>query len=374
MRGALAGALALHVARSETDVARTLLETARDLSRTLDADSVLNAAMDRAMEIAGAQTGSIMLVDQATGRMRIAVARGLPAGVVESTDLAEGEGIAGWVLASGQPLVVEDLNSRGPRSRRHGVRSAISVPLADEDGTVGVINVGSRAFQARFSRSHLDALEALGRITTIALRNAWAVRSTQDLYFDTLMALALAMETKDPYSRGGTARVVEHALALGRAMALTDSELDALHIAAMLHDIGMSAAGDVVAVSNRPLSTVEWGMLKMHPVIAGEILSQAPALREAIPIVYHHHERYDGGGYVGGLSGDQIPLGARILCVADAYVAMTSSRPYRDAMTQQQTIAELLDKSGTQFDPHIVNALVDLLGSDALDNSRQPTQ
>jgi HD-GYP domain-containing protein (c-di-GMP phosphodiesterase class II) len=135
----------------------------------------------------------------------------------------------------------------------------------------------------------------------------------------------------------------------------------------MLHDIGMSAAGEVVAVSDRRLSTVEWGMLKMHPVIAAEILAQAPALREAVPIVYHHHEHYDGGGYVGGLAGEAIPIGARILAVADAFVAMTSERPYRGAKTQAAAIAELVAESGAQFDPYVVQTLGDMLASGEID-------
>ena len=373
LRGALTGALALHVARTESTAARTLLETASELSRLVEPDAVLQTTLERAMQLAHAETGSIMLRDETRpSRMRIAVSAGLPDEVVSSTEISEGEGIAGWVLASGQPLVVEDLNGRGPRSRRHGVRSAISVPLADKDGVLGVVNVGSRAFHARFSRSHLEALEALARTAAVAYRNASAVTTTQDLYFDTLKALALAMETKDPYALGGTERVIEFATALGEAMGLTPSESQALRIAATLHDIGMSAAGDVVAVSNRPLSTVEWGMLKMHPVIASDILSQAPALRAAVPIVYHHHEHYDGRGYVVGLAGHQIPLGARILAVADAYVAMTSDRPYRKAMTHEHAIGELESEAGSQFDPEVVRAFVELTGSEVMRSASQP--
>jgi HD-GYP domain-containing protein (c-di-GMP phosphodiesterase class II) len=154
--------------------------------------------------------------------------------------------------------------------------------------------------------------------------------------------------------------VLEIAIGLGRTLGLTDAEMDALRVASMLHDIGMSAAGDVVAVSNRQLSTVEWGMLKMHPVIAADIIGQAPALKEAVPIVYHHHERYDGGGYIGGLAGEQIPLGARILSVADSYVAMRCKRPYREAKSHPSSIAELVAGAGSQFDPHVVSALQEL--------------
>ena len=358
--GALCGALALYVARSETAAAHGLVEASRELSGLLDPDAVTHAALRCAMLLVDAQTGSLMLLDPSSGRMRMAASSGLPSHVVESTEVSEGEGIAGWVLASGQPLVVEDLNGRGPRSHRHGVRSAITVPIADDDGALGVINVGNRAFHARCSQSHLDALSSIGRATAVALRSAWAVRSAQDVYFDTLKALSLALETKDPYTRGGTERVVAQAVALGDYLGLTPPEAEALRIATMLRDIGMSAAGEAVAVSDRPLSTVEWGMLKMHPVIAADILARTPALRQVIPIVTHHHEHFAGTGYILGLRGERIPLGARILAVADAYVAMTSDRPYRHALSHSAAVAELLECSGSQFDPGIVTAFVEL--------------
>ncbi|MDP2182664.1 MAG: GAF domain-containing protein, partial [Actinomycetota bacterium] len=130
LRGALAGALALHVARIETDAARTLLETARDLSRLLDPGEVIRNALERAMELGSATTGSIMLLGQDARTMTIAAAKGLPSQVVNETVVAEGEGLAGWVLASRQALVVVDLPGTANRSRRRGVKSAVSVPIA----------------------------------------------------------------------------------------------------------------------------------------------------------------------------------------------------------------------------------------------------
>jgi putative methionine-R-sulfoxide reductase with GAF domain len=363
LRGSLAGALGLHVARLELETAQMLIAAARDLSRMLDPREVLNTALRRAMELSDAQTGSIMVLDPATGRLAIEIAEGLPSEVVQDTTLAEGEGIAGWVLASRQPLLIEDLPARTPAARRHGIRSAVSVPIADDDGILGVLNVGSRSFPARFTESHLSSIEILGRQTATALRNARAVVESRLLYFDTLKALALALETKDPYSRGGTARVLEYVEAMARAFGLAEDEHDAVRIAALLHDIGMAAAGEGVAVANRPLTTVERALLKMHPQIAAEILAEAPALRQVVPIVYHHHEWYDGEGYLTGLSGESIPIGARILAVADAYVAMTSDRPYRCAFSSSDALRELVDKAGTQFDPAVVEVLRDILQS-----------
>ena len=357
LRASLSGALALHVARSEVETARALVETCSQLARVLDPDKVLHTALDRAMEIARAQTGSIMIMDAKTRRMRIAAAHGLPDDVVMQTDISEGDGIAGWVLASRTPLVIEDLKGSGFRSRRHGIRSALSVPLADDEGIVGVLNVGSTSYHARLSKSHIETLEALGRTVVAALRNAWASEGARDVYFETLKALSIALESRDPYSHGGIARVMELTDALGAYFGLSSEQAKALRIAAMLHDVGMSASG-AVPLAGTPLSTVEWGMLKMHPVIAAQIISQAPALRDVMPIVYHHHEHFDGSGYVAGLAADDIPLGARILAVADAYVAMTSVRAYRSALSHDDAISEIERLAGSQFDPAVVRGLV----------------
>ena len=365
LRISVSGALALHVAAQRETDAHTLMEAIRQLSRCLDPEGVTRGALDAAMSMSDASTGSVMLLAEEESSLTIVAAQGLPEEIVTNTQVALGEGIAGWVASSGQPLLVEDLPGRPGRSDRHGVRSAVSVPIADEDGLLGVLNVGSRTFPARFTTEHLNTLELLGRQTAIALRNARAAATAGELYFDSLKALALALETKDPYAQGGTERVLEYARALGESMGLASSSLRALEIAAMLHDVGMTGLASSTSACSRPLSTVERGLIKMHPAIAADILEQAPALREVAPIVYHHHERYDGSGYIDGISGEQIPLGARVLSVADAYVAMTSDRPYRAAKSHEQALTELQENAGTQFDPDVVQAFTDLQGAGA---------
>ncbi|MCX8007576.1 MAG: GAF domain-containing protein [Coriobacteriia bacterium] len=359
----LAAALAVHVARQQAEDAEMVLSVARDMSRLLDVDSVISTALDRAMSIAGASTGSVMLYDESAGVLRIVRSVGLPPSTLDTT-LRPGEGIAGWVFSTRQPLLIEDLPERPRRTMRHGVRSAVSVPLADEDDVLGVLNVGSPTFLARFTKSHLDTLELIGRQAAIALRNAQAAQKVRELFFQSLSALVTALETKDPQAQGGAERVLEYALAIADQLQVTGDDLDALRIAALLHDLGMFAVGPDVRLTGRTLTTVERGLLKAHPRIAAEIIADLPAMSAAVPVVYHHHERYDGSGYLDGLAGEDIPLGARILAVADAFVAMTSDRPYRPAMSPAQAVAELREKSGTQFDPMVVEAMIRVLGAD----------
>lgn len=365
IRMSLVCAMVLHVSEGRNQATRVLLDATRDLSRTLVPDDVISASLARAMSLTTAATGSIMLLDPAEGRLHIAAAEGLPADVVRDSSVAVGEGIAGWVAASRQPLLVEDLPGRRGRGQRHGVRCALSVPIADQEGLLGVLNVGSRAYPAAFTDGHMEALEVLGRQTAVALRNARAIEQSQALYFDTLKALALALETKDPYATGGTERIVQLVTDVGIEMDLSAQEQEALELAALLHDIGMAAVADAGVSTPGPLTTVERGLLKMHPKVAAEILRQTPALSSVVPIVFHHHERFDGAGYGGGLGGADIPIGARILSVVDAFVAMTSDRPYRKAMSVDRALAELGTNAGTQFDPDVVQALTRLLTAES---------
>lgn len=357
LRTALSAALGISVAETETASAHVLLDAVAEIVRLVDRTALAEATLRHAINLSGADSGSVMLMDTESGRMRIEASYGLPGEIVASAEVSEGEGIAGWVLATAQPLLIEDLDDKGPNSRRHGVCSAMAVPIADEDGALGVLNVGCRTFHARFTATQLSALEGLGRMLAIGLRNASALTSSRELYLDTLMALSVALEGHDPYSQGSTKRVYGLTERLAEKIDLPQPERDALRIAAVLHDIGMANACSTGMLEDRPLTTLEWGLLKMHPVIAADVLEQAPALKQAVPIVYHHHERYDGSGYVLGLAGDDIPLGARILAVADAYVSMTSPRPYRSALTHEDAMIEIAAAAGSQFDPAVVEAL-----------------
>ncbi|GAB4274485.1 MAG: hypothetical protein Kow0056_02840 [Coriobacteriia bacterium] len=365
----LHAALALHVAHLKSHALAALFRATGELARAMDPEDVLDLGLELALDVTGADSASIMLQDD-DGLLRIARHRGLPS-TARSAAIKPGEGIAGWVFATSKPLLVEDLpSSEAPR--RH-VRSAASVPVGDEDGCIGVLNVGSREFPARFTDDHLEMLTMLGSRLCTAYRNAEAVESLEDLYLDTMKTLAVAMETKDPCSHGSVERVFDTVSAICDELGLDEERSRPVKLAALFHDMGMSALADEIEKSDRPLTTIERGILKMHPRVGAGILEDAPALREAAPMVLHHHERYDGKGYGEGLKGDSIPLGARILAVADAFVAMTSPRPYREPLTTSQAINELREHSGTQFDPEVVSAFLRTLGENRTGERATPS-
>ncbi|MFQ5490438.1 MAG: diguanylate cyclase [Phycisphaerae bacterium] len=178
---------------------------------------------------------------------------------------------------------------------------------------------------------------------------------------DSTHSLVGAVEAKDPHTRRHSLRVSHLAETLGYRLGLPDSRLETLKTAAMLHDVGKIGVPDAVLRKPGPLTDEEFELIKQHPQTALQILGHASFLDRALPIILHHHERYDGAGYPQGLIGDQIPFGARILAVADSIDAMASTRSYKRRFGVQRIIQELTDCAGRQWDPAVVQAAVNLL-------------
>ncbi|HEX9495482.1 MAG TPA: HD-GYP domain-containing protein [Candidatus Limnocylindria bacterium] len=180
----------------------------------------------------------------------------------------------------------------------------------------------------------------------------------EESHVSVIAALLGSLAAKDRYTQGHSAATMHHALAVARSLGLGPDEVAAVNLGALFHDIGKIGIPEHILRKPTQLSEEEWTEMKTHPVIGANLLGEVPNLERIRPIVLAHHERYDGTGYPNGLKGDQIPLAAQIIAVADTYEAMTSSRTYRQALTHDAAIAELRRVSGTQLNPTVVNAFV----------------
>lgn len=183
-------------------------------------------------------------------------------------------------------------------------------------------------------------------------------------YIQTVAALVNAMEARDPYTKGHSVRVANISAAIAGALGLKGEEMEHLHFAALLHDVGKIGIEREILHKRRDLDEIEETKIRMHPEQGARILSPIHFLKPAIPIIRHHHERYDGTGYPLGLKEAEIPLMARILCVADAWDAMRSDRPYRKALSITEARAELLQEAGKQFDPQVVAVIVKIVSEE----------
>jgi len=184
---------------------------------------------------------------------------------------------------------------------------------------------------------------------------------TRDLFFGTVSALSQAIDAKDGFTRGHADRVSRIAGAVAREMGLGEAEIERIELAGMLHDIGKIGVEDRILMKPMRLDADEQELMRRHPIYGASILEPSAALRPLVQMVLHHHENFDGSGYPEGLRGEGIPLGSRIIIVADAYEAMTSDRIYRKAIGHERALDQLNKYKGIQFDPKIVRSLEQLL-------------
>lgn len=209
-----------------------------------------------------------------------------------------------------------------------------------------------------------SAIKSIDQMREIKRINGELHETNQKLekaYMESIETLRYTVEAKDPYTKGHSDRVAQYSVLIGKKMGLSEEEQNKLLIGGLFHDIGKIGVPDTILRKTDKLTDEEYSEIKNHPSIGAHILAPATIFQEIIPIVKHHHEKYDGRGYPSQLKGEDIPLYARIAAVADTFDAMTSKRPYRDALPVETVIAEVERCKGTQFDPQIADVFLDIL-------------
>lgn len=211
------------------------------------------------------------------------------------------------------------------------------------------------------------AIKSIEQMKMIKTMNEELLASKEQLvksYLETIEILRYTVEAKDTYTRGHSERVSEYSVLIGKKLGLPQSDLKTLKIGGLFHDIGKIGIADSILMKTGKLTNSEYNEIKKHPIIGKNILSNASIFQDIIPIVLYHHERYDGKGYPEGLRGNDIPLLARIVCVADSFDAMTSKRSYRDVLDYDYVKNEIKSQSSTQFDPVIATTFLDVLNNE----------
>lgn len=249
----------------------------------------------------------------------------------------------------------------------HGEIKYVISPVRTGDELTGYVGLFRKDTEIFFETGELRLLECLSEELSSATTSRHLYQELQDMLFNTVKSLVAAVDAKDEYTRGHSERVYEVAIMLGERIGLDTAELRDLSWAALLHDVGKIAIGRDILNKPSRLSNDEFAVIKTHPDRGVRVLEPIPQLQHILPAIRHHHERFDGHGYPQGLKGMEIPLASRILAVADTFDAMASSRAYRPAQDLEVVLAEIRRCSGSQFDPEMVTAFLELAEEGALD-------
>jgi putative nucleotidyltransferase with HDIG domain len=351
-----------------------MLRANHHLGHAQSEDELLRAILQDAVAVLDAQRGAIVLADVPDGALRlraIATGRGQaraqlaglepPARPCYSQSLAQrafsrGESVLCHSASDDPELAIAQSINEG------AMDSVLCVLLRTPRKRLGVLHLDRSPLQQRFSPADLQLADALAASVSAGIESAQLIRKQRDLFLTTITMLAQAVELKDPYTGGHTARVTEYSLLLAEELKVSPEDMELIRVGGPLHDIGKIGIDDAILRKPDRLTEAEFEIMKLHTVKGDDILAACADLRAVRPIVRSHHERWDGKGYPDGLAREDIHTLARIVAVADAFDAMTSDRPYRKGMPAEVAFAEVQRQSGLQFDPRCAAAFLAIRG------------
>ncbi|MCC6155479.1 MAG: response regulator [Candidatus Hydrogenedentes bacterium] len=332
--------------------------------------------LESALRQVGAQRGSLMLATPDGQALEVVASRGLPR-EASAARVNVADSISGRVMKTQQPLLVTNIRSHETESlsRRLPHSSFVSVPLPGAmehisfasagkgpSQVLAVLNVCGKHNGANFSEADLKVLDVMAKHAAAAIENIRLVRLCESGHIATLRQLAELQEMREANGTGRASRVTRAAQAIARRLGLGAPDLAAIEIGAALYDLGKISLDVALLTKTGELTKDEWEAIRRHPIIGYDLARNAQFLPKAhLEIIRHHHERLDGSGYPDGLHGDQIPILARIMSVADAYVAMSSPRAYRNPLPAADIVGEIKKQRGIQFDVEASDALVHVI-------------
>jgi len=299
---------------------------------------------------------------------RVCLYGGTPGKEIHSLDLVLVEmsgDLFRFVHASGESIVLND--ARDPR-RAYILTDmpyrVLACPVRSERKADSIVVLLNHIHKGPFTNNDRRLAEVLASQLSSLARSQLLIRNMSQFTEQLAAALVEAVEAKDPYTRGHSERVNFLSMEIGRAMGLTEEDLQDLHWGSLLHDVGKIGIPDAILCKPAQLTEDEYTFIKVHPERSYEILRYIDQLKNAMPGVRHHQEKFDGNGYPHGLKGEKIPLHARIIAVADTYDSITSSRAYRPGRTHEQAVAEIERVSGSQLDPALVGAFMKICAAE----------
>jgi len=341
--------------RAEREWARELREQVMTMYRSNGHSGDLrDLVLQVAIELSGAQRGVLLAQKDVDGdgNLDLVCARGFE-GDPGTSSLAQR--FADRVMERDE-IIREDSPGEGNEPADEEIDTLVAIPVFMRDNFQGVIVCANRP--GGFEELDDDVLLALGDHAGAVLENHQLHGQVRSSYLAIVRMLADAIEAKDPFVRAHSDEVSACVEAVARRLELEPRRSENLVFAGLLRDVGKLGITDRVLLKPGPLNADERRIVQLHPLIGARIVERVPGLAGLAPAIRHHHEWWDGNGYPGGLAGDDIPLEARVLAVADTYSALTSTRPYREPVSPELACEEIMRSAGTQFDPHIADLFV----------------
>jgi response regulator RpfG family c-di-GMP phosphodiesterase len=323
--------------------------------------TILEGLVRHACEILEVERACIFVKDLETGAPVAAAGHGVPRDLI-GRRFRVAECMVGEVLERGRPILLSEYSQRRrpvEQAATGGMRAAGAAPIRWGGEVRGAVSAGTVDTQRRFGRQQLDALSDLAELAGMALEHAEMRDRLERVVQAGVEVLSRAVDMRDSYTARHSDELAALARRVGERLELPAGDLLELEFAARLHDLGKIGVPDQILRKPGPLTEQEWDVVRHHPAWGAEMLATVPGLERVASIVLSHHERYDGNGYPDGLSGEDIPVGSRIISTCDAYQAMVSNRPYRPALAPGHALRELRAQAGSQFDPEAVEALAD---------------
>ncbi|MCL5061926.1 MAG: HD domain-containing protein [Nitrospiraceae bacterium] len=352
----------------EIETLHLMYEIGKEILSNLKTDEIVETVVQMIRRIIPCDGATVALFDSDRNVFHVSTSWGT--GIDKEKEIGKDDSPFYSSLKSGRPFYQHDITldfHAYPRqaewASEKNVFSYFCAPLSVKSNFLGVLILSS-VRPAWFTSDHIKAAEKIATQVSIALENARLMENIEEIFLGTVTSLVSAIDAKSKWTKGHSLRVADYAMKLGSRVGLKKDTLEKLQLAAILHDIGKIGTYEAILDKPGDLTSEEVELIHKHPSQGAEILMPLKSLRDIIPIMKHHHERYDGSGYPDGLAGDDIPLEARILAVADVYDAITADRPYRIAMTRETAIDELKSGAGAKFDPTLVRLFVDILNQD----------
>ncbi len=359
--------MAVDMAR-RIDVIFTLDEINKAISSSLSHTKIIETALEHIERIIQCEFVGVLVEEKGELVNRAARARGVtvPEAFRPGT-LLSGQSLAGSVFAKGESRYIPALSrlkrlGMPDRSLKEaGLESLLAIPLAGKESTSGVLLLGATR-PGQFGPEDAFAIEKVAAQMAVALENARLYEEMRELFINTVASLANAIDAKSPWTKGHSERVMHLAVAIATEMGLDEATIERVRLGGLLHDIGKIGVIEALLEKPATLSEDEFPPLRLHPEKGVAILAPIEQLRDVLPGILHHHERYDGTGYPGRLKGKTIPLEARVITVADSFDAIVSARPYKKGLSVAEALAELKRCAGSQFDPEVVESLASYIG------------